>query len=91
MGSVAYKLQLPSSAQIHPLVHVSQLKKHVPPQTTVSTDIPMAESLSDTIAQPTNVLERVLIPSVGATAFKIRVQWGSQPDSLITLEDEVDL
>lgn len=35
VGAVAYKLELPPSTNIHPVVHVSHLKKHVPPQTQV--------------------------------------------------------
>jgi hypothetical protein len=61
IGKVAYKLDLPSSAKIHPVVHVSQLKGQVPPSTLVSTDLATVSSDPDRVLWPRQVLDQRIV------------------------------
>ena len=91
VGSVAYKLDLPSHSKIHPVIHVSQLKKHIPPRTEVSKDLTNAIINDTEVALPIAVLEHKLVKQAGAVHPRIRVQWSGMSSALATWEDEADL
>jgi hypothetical protein len=91
IGEVAYKLELPSSSQVHPVVHVSQLKKHVPANTPVSSSITSLADVTDMIVQPLQIIERAFIPHGSTTARRIRVRWTGLPEDITSWEDADDL
>ena len=91
VGEVAYKLDLPSSSQVHPVVHVSQLKKHVPPLTPVSTSLASLASVTDIALEPLQIIERAYVPHGGATATRVRIRWTGLPPDMTSWEDANDL
>lgn len=91
VGAVAYKLQLPPSCLIHPMIHVSQLMRHVPSGHQVSTDL--AAVSTDPLAKnvPVCVLDKAFVPNGGGTSPRSLVHWTSSTPLLAMWEDELDI
>ncbi|WVZ91209.1 hypothetical protein U9M48_037412 [Paspalum notatum var. saurae] len=84
IGAVAYKLKLPPSSAIHPVFHVSQLKKAPPADQSVSSALPDAD-LSMQI--PIQVLQHRVITRGDDVITQGLVRWSDMPDDLATWED----
>jgi hypothetical protein len=87
IGKVTYKLQLPPTSKIHPVVHVSQLKKALPPGERVSSDEELHFLDTVTTLTPTQVLDTRL-HKVGNKVVPFGlVQWGTLPLDWATWEN----
>ncbi|XP_076927289.1 uncharacterized protein LOC143590806 [Bidens hawaiensis] len=89
VGNVAYRLDLPEEAQIHPVFHVSLLKDAGGPPTKI---IPFPTEARFTL-QPQAVLDRKLVKRKNWAAMKVLVQWKGQGTQDATWEflDELRL
>lgn len=88
VGTVAYRLKLPPSSMIHPVFHVSQLKKVVREDRPVESHLPL-EPLA--YQAPEQVLARRWCRQ-GATPFsQVLVRWTGMPNSLPTWENLLDI
>jgi hypothetical protein len=88
VGEVAYKLNLPAASKIHPVIHVSQIKKAIGPHVQVQLVLP---SPLDVLQIPIRVLHRRLRQNGAVVVPQVLVQWSGQPESLSTWEDSHDL
>jgi hypothetical protein len=86
IGAVAYKLLLPESSTIHPVFHVSQLKKAVPSNVQVTSSVPELDARKQV---PLAVLQKRL-DSTGK-AVEILVHWSGFPKTLATWENYDDI
>jgi hypothetical protein len=84
IGTVAYKLALPPSSAVHPVFHVSQLKRAVGSSVAVAQ---LPDQL-DGLQIPEKVLQRRLGPAGVSQAL---IQWSGFPSSLATWEDVIPL
>ncbi|XP_021719086.1 uncharacterized protein LOC110686805 [Chenopodium quinoa] len=81
VGEVAYTLQLPSSARIHPTFHVSLVKKHHGPTPAQPTppDLPNLYPDQTTIKVPIAVLDKRSVKRQNNAVVQWLVQWDQWP------------
>lgn len=87
VGAVAYKLDLPAGSQIHDVVHVSQLKRHLPPQTEVSDANLILQGDENQVVQPLQILASRSIQRGGVTIPQVHVAWDADTPPSATWED----
>ena len=87
IGSLAYKLYLPPESQIHPVFHVSQLKKHVGPKAVPCVDLPLVRTDGLIQTEPVMVLETRQVPRNNLPVVQWLVQWENLPPDEASWED----
>jgi hypothetical protein len=81
---VAYELELPSSSQIHPIFHVSQLKAFTSSTTPMYSDLSQMVDLSGADVKPLKILERRLVRRGNHPV--VQVLWSHFTDEVTTWE-----
>ena len=91
VGAVAYRLQLPEQSKIHPVFHISQLKKHVGSSRVQST-WPMLDEEGEIVVVPVAILDRKLGKMGHKAVVYLLVQWsiGAQEDATWELYSEME-
>jgi hypothetical protein len=87
VGAVAYRLELPDNALIHPVFHVSQLKPFISDHTPVFDSLPMTTDLEAAAAVPEEILERRLVKKGNRAIPQVRISWSGLSSSSATWED----
>lgn len=84
---VSYKLQLPEGVGIHPVFHVSQLKKHIGSHAIPSPDLPMVGEDGKIKNIPILVLETRACPRNRNLVTQWLIQWEGLSPEDATWED----
>ena len=91
IGSVAYRLQLPPSSRIHPVFHVSLLKRHQGPLSLTSAALPPSSVEHHPLVTPLAFLDWQWDTSVTPAARKVLVQWAGLPPENASWESWSDV
>ena len=73
IGIVAYKLALPRGSQIHPIFHVSQLKKKVGPNHLQRSQLPVQGA--SPVLEPLAVLDKRMVQRGNRPTTQVLVHW----------------
>jgi hypothetical protein len=87
IGEVAYRLELPAEAQVHPVFHISQLKAFTPNNVPVFSTFPRYEDLSKQDVVPLKILDRRLVKKGNKAVPQVLIRWSNIPQESDTWED----
>ncbi|KAJ0441334.1 putative nucleotidyltransferase, Ribonuclease H [Helianthus annuus] len=91
VGSVAYRLDIPVTAKIHPVFHVSLLRKCLGKPSQQITPLHLVDSTSTLILTPQAVLQRRKVLRGTQTVQQSLIQWDGLTTAEATWEDDVQL
>ncbi|KAF5767039.1 putative nucleotidyltransferase, Ribonuclease H [Helianthus annuus] len=91
IGSVSYKLDLPEAAKIHPVFHVSLLRKCIGKPAQQITPLHLVDSTSTLILQPQHVLQTRTIHKGNQLVPQYLIQWEGLPVTTATWEDSAQI
>lgn len=86
-GKVAYKLQLPETAQIHPVFQISHLKKHLGSNAIPLPNVPLVTDEGKLKTTPFAVLDKRVIQRNNAPLAQWLVHWENLAPTDATWED----
>jgi hypothetical protein len=77
IGSLSYKILLPKGVKIHPVFHVSQLKKHLGKNAVPQQEIPLVTPDGKIKTEPMKVLETRSLPRNGVLVTRWLIEWAN--------------
>jgi hypothetical protein len=87
IGAVAYKLELPATAPIHLVFHVSQLKEFTHDFTPVFHELPKVAELDITDTTSEEILDRRLVKEGNKAVPQVMIKWTDLLAEAATWED----
>ena len=88
IGTMAYKLELPASSRVHPVFHVSCLKKVIGENILAQTILPELDEEGKIILEPEAVMETRTRQLRNQSISEYLIKWKNLPTEDSTWEDE---
>ncbi|XP_048433256.1 receptor-like protein 11 [Pyrus x bretschneideri] len=87
VGEVAYKLKLPETSKIHPVFHVSGLKKYIGPDVNPVPLLPLVTDDGLQVQEPLSVLQRRVYKKNNVVGVHLLIHWKDKDVEESTWED----